>query len=162
MALPPVRIGISLSIASTQKILIAMAVICSLSVAIYAALQSSPAGSVAPAALQQPGRFDGEEADLRKQVEQANANASALASENLQLRQEIAALKAESARLEKIESEDAAAGRDPARQTLDAWMVRVNRLKQLLNQHPEEAIPEMKLLTDQDWLDVTSAANMKR
>ena len=44
-------------------------------------------------------------------------------------------------------------GRDPERESeISAWLARIARLKQLLEQHPEQRIPEMQLLTDEDWL----------
>jgi len=140
---------------STHKTLIAAGLIGSLGVMIYAARHISPAGSVAKTAQQQAAGPVDERADLKRQLQRATEQASELKSENAQLRQEIEVLKAESARLEKNNAEDAAAMRDPTRQTLEAWMDRVNRLRQLLNQEPDKAIPEMQLLTDENWLDAT-------
>jgi hypothetical protein len=38
---------------------------------------------------------------------------------------------------------------------LEAWLGRVNRLKEWLEKMPEKSIPEMRLLTTNDWLAVT-------
>lgn len=38
---------------------------------------------------------------------------------------------------------------------LDAWIGRVNSLAAYLKNHPEKRIPQMDLLSDQEWLDVT-------
>lgn len=35
---------------------------------------------------------------------------------------------------------------------ISAWLDRIARLKQLLEQHPEQRIPELQWLTDEDWL----------
>ena len=38
---------------------------------------------------------------------------------------------------------------------IDQWLGRVHRLSAYLDQHPEKRIPQMDLLTADDWLDVT-------
>ena len=35
---------------------------------------------------------------------------------------------------------------------IQTWLAHVKQLKQLFDQHPEQRIPEMRLLTDDDWL----------
>ncbi|HVS54440.1 MAG TPA: hypothetical protein VHD62_18935 [Opitutaceae bacterium] len=42
---------------------------------------------------------------------------------------------------------------DPARVTaLNSWLVRLKRLKETFDQHPDQRIPELAFLTDLDWL----------
>lgn len=40
---------------------------------------------------------------------------------------------------------------------LDTWIERVNSLAAYLKSHPEKRIPQMDLLSDQEWLDVTKS-----
>jgi len=37
-----------------------------------------------------------------------------------------------------------------------AWLAKVNKLKERLEENPDAKIPEMQFLTEQDWLDVAS------
>jgi hypothetical protein len=42
---------------------------------------------------------------------------------------------------------------DPTRATaVDSWLTRLKRLKQAFDEHPDQRIPELALLTDLDWL----------
>lgn len=41
-----------------------------------------------------------------------------------------------------------------------AWLMRIKRLKQLFEQHPDQRIPEMRLLKDDDWLRVTKGVGL--
>jgi RNA polymerase sigma factor (sigma-70 family) len=52
------------------------------------------------------------------------------------------------------------AANDPAATAAEAWMAKVNTLKQRLEVTPAAKIPEMQLLTEQDWLDATKNNNL--
>src|SRR5690606_39014754 len=43
---------------------------------------------------------------------------------------------------------------------LHAWLVREKRLRELVKEAPPHAIPELRLLTDDDWLRVARAARL--
>jgi len=40
--------------------------------------------------------------------------------------------------------------------TAKAWLAKVNKLRERLEENPDAKIPEMQFLTEQDWLDVAS------
>jgi len=70
------------------------------------------------------------------------------------------------AALQQLETEqakivNALASSDPAMESaLDAWLQNVVRLKQRLQQMPNEQIPELQFLTAKDWLDATKEAKL--
>ena len=43
-------------------------------------------------------------------------------------------------------------------ETEEMYAQRLNQLKQWLGEHPAENIPELKFLTERDWLDAIPAA----
>ena len=43
---------------------------------------------------------------------------------------------------------------------IGAWLANVRRLKKVFADHPEQRIPEMRLLTDEDWLRVTHRVSL--
>jgi len=43
---------------------------------------------------------------------------------------------------------------------IKTWLARVKRLKESFEQHPEQRIPEMRLLTDEDWLRVAKQSQL--
>lgn len=69
--------------------------------------------------------------------------------ELLQLRGEVSRLEANEAS-RKDDATDAAK---------DAWLARVNQLKEYVAQHPEGVIPEFQYLTPREWLVVTDTIN---
>lgn len=88
------------------------------------------------------------------------------------LRQELATLRQEAVSLAKlhagtirdlaalektrIEIDRLKALTDPnAEATLQTWLGRVHLLKERLEKMPEKRIPELKYLTEEDWLDIT-------
>jgi hypothetical protein len=104
-------------------------------------------------------------------ISRQNAELQAL-QDNSQ--RELRALRAErddkarqlAAALQELEAErakvtNALASSDPAMESaLDAWLQNVVRLKQRLQQMPNEQIPELQFLTAKDWLDATKEAKL--
>src|SRR5262249_20526207 len=92
--------------------------------------------------------------DLQRERDEAIGKLAARADENglvkndaselLRLRSEVTRLKNRLAELEN----------DPAETTARAWVDRVNRLKQRLEQNPQARIPELRFVTEEDWLEV--------
>jgi hypothetical protein len=51
---------------------------------------------------------------------------------------------------------------DPnAEATLQSWLSRVHLLKERLEKTPEKKIPELKFLTEEDWLDITRTIKLE-
>jgi RNA polymerase sigma factor (sigma-70 family) len=87
----------------------------------------------------------GQLAALRGDIEGFSRNNAEL----LKLRGEVARLRGQ---LSQAKSETQSE-HDPVSVQAKAWAARVNLLKQRLEQWPETAIPELKYLTEQQWLD---------
>jgi hypothetical protein len=71
----------------------------------------------------------------------------ALAKANAQSRELI--------RLQKVLNDVAPKKDAPYEDAIVAWIGKVHRLNSYLDKHPERRIPQMDLLTAEDWLDVT-------
>ena len=74
-------------------------------------------------------------------------------SELLRLRAEVTKLRNDSRELAQLKGAAFPKGNDPAESEMRSWVSRVNKLKERLGQLPDQKIPELQFLTDQDWLD---------
>src|SRR6185503_20136085 len=73
---------------------------------------------------------------------------------------ELARLRRE---LDRLKSGSAGAGTDKQSDVsgeLPLWSARIRTLKERLEQTPERKIPELKLLNELDWLEVTKQADL--
>jgi hypothetical protein len=92
-----------------------------------------------------------EDVRFTKQVAQAQANADATERDLAAVRQDLAAWRARAAQL---------AGGPESTAVLSSWFARTRQLQQLFAQNPAQRIPELKLLTDRDWLRATITADL--
>jgi len=126
----------TIAMTATQKILLAAA----LTVAVVASLYEAQVISRQNAELQA----------LRESSRRERADSA----------RELAAILQKTA-TERAKVPAALASIDPAMESeMDAWLQKVVRLKQRLEQMPEKRIPELKTLTEQDWLDATKNINL--
>ncbi|MCC6235922.1 MAG: sigma-70 family RNA polymerase sigma factor, partial [Verrucomicrobiales bacterium] len=72
----------------------------------------------------------------------------------LRLRNEVGELRAK-ARARPAPSMVASGSLDPAEAALKSWAERVKHYKALAGRMPDKAIPELKLLTEEDWIELT-------
>jgi len=86
-------------------------------------------------------------AALREDNERLNRNTAEL----LRLRGAASRLKSDSQELAKLQ---AGVASDPMESTAKMWLKRMDMLKEQLKQTPEADIPELRFLTERDWLDV--------
>jgi RNA polymerase sigma factor (sigma-70 family) len=137
-----------------QKSIITATLAIAVSTGIYEARQASLLREQAQTLQQEQTVLTGQIQQLQSERDDASNHLAHLASEN-------AALKNNSAKLSKLPREMAQGAADGAASTNDggtqssakAWLDRVARLKQRLEQTPDAKIPELKLVTEQDWLD---------
>lgn len=91
---------------------------------------------------------------LRRRAAQLGAESSALRRASETDARELAEAERQLAALPPLRS--APPGDSPERRTeIKAWLTRVRQLQRLFEAQPEQRIPEMQFLTDQDWLRVT-------
>jgi RNA polymerase sigma factor (sigma-70 family) len=71
-------------------------------------------------------------------------------SDLLRLRAEVTKLRGDSRELAQLKSTIES---DPTESVAKSWLTRVNQLKGRLQQAPGQSIPELQILSDQDWLN---------
>jgi len=113
-----------------------------------------------------------QQAPLAAQIQQmqgerddAKRKLAALQGENEQLRREtaeLAKLRGEAARLREesrelaqLKSTGSQKGNDEIDSALKSWLNRAKQLKRLPERMPDKRIPELQLLTEDDWLQIT-------
>jgi hypothetical protein len=136
-----------------QKAIIAAIITSTLGAGIYEASRASEFAGKVQALQQQQQQASDQNTQSAQALDDANRNLAVLQSENDQLRAQLTSLRAASGELEKVKANDAAASKDPTQHAMLSWMERVDRLKRHMRQLPNESIPEMQYLTDQDWLN---------
>jgi len=90
----------------------------------------------------------------QSEQDEVSRRLAALASENEQMQSapneaELVRLRGEIARLKAAEKQKS---EDPIRSAAEAWLDRVRQLKDYLEQHPDQKIPELDFLSLQGWL----------
>jgi RNA polymerase sigma factor (sigma-70 family) len=79
-------------------------------------------------------------------------------SELLRLRAEVAKLRDGARELARLKSVAASSANDPTASELNSWLSRVKKLRDRVDQMPNQRIPEFQFLTDQDWLDAVKSS----
>jgi len=74
-------------------------------------------------------------------------------SELLKLRADVAKLRRDSRELAQLKAAASAARNDPKDSESQSALDRVNKLRQRLGQMPDQRIPELQFLSEQDWLN---------
>ncbi len=82
-------------------------------------------------------------------VENAGFKANPLETEVLKLRGEIAVLRRNSSQTN-----------DPSVQTAKAWLAKKQKLQMAFADNPDQVIPEMQFLTDEEWLDLVKGLKL--
>ena len=139
-----------LSLTTVQKALVGAVVVAGAGAGVYetyraSALQQQLDAASQPPAVAVPAR-PGETSDAL----------AALRQENAALRGEIDRLQRDSRLLAQWQASEEQAAKDPSQKAMLSWLNRVDRLGQRLWQTPGAQIPELKLLSDQDWLEATA------
>jgi len=102
-------------------------------------------------------------AEARSLLESRNAELMGLRARNeelegdrlelLRLRGEVGGLRAQ-ARASRSASVESGAANDPSAEAIKSWIRRVQSYKALAEGMPERAIPELRLLTEEDWYEL--------
>ena len=144
----------TIAMTTLQKTLITAVLAATVGTSLYEARQAAQAQDQVQTLRQQQASLGEQLRQLLGEQNQATNQLAALAAENaalksgksatelLQLRGEVARLKAAAVR----------PAEDPAQSAAQALAAKVSQLKQRLEQHPEQKIPELQMLKDRDWL----------
>jgi RNA polymerase sigma factor (sigma-70 family) len=143
----------AIAMTALQKTLITAAIAATVGAGIYEAHQASTLRDQVQTLQQQQTLLTGQIQHLQRERDDASNRLSAATDEN-------AALKSDSAELSNLRNEVSqlkAGESDPVHSAAKAWADRVAQLKQRLEQTPSAKIPELKYLTDEDWLHAAKA-----
>jgi hypothetical protein len=108
-------------------------------------------------------RLGSDAANASRELEDAKSDIAALQSENSQLRHHTVVAMQDTAQPapQSTARPNTGIAMSGVGSTLAAWLDRVNSLKDRLLANPAAQIPEMSLLTDEDWLNAARQANLQ-
>jgi RNA polymerase sigma factor (sigma-70 family) len=156
-----------LAMTTLQKVIIVAALTGAAGVGLYQSRQASLAREQLQAMLQREDPLKDQLSLLTQERDEAATQLAALREENDMLRgnaAELPKLRGELARareLGQFKAASATNGTDPALdEAFKTWAVRATRLRQRLNQAPDQQIPELQFLTEQNWFDAVK--NLKQ
>ena len=96
---------------------------------------------------------------LRRRVAQLSVESSALRRECDIVARDLADAERQLAALPPPPTAGSEASPE-RRAEMSAWLARVKQLRHLFDEHPDQRIPEMQFLTDQDWLRVAKRIDL--
>jgi RNA polymerase sigma factor (sigma-70 family) len=98
---------------------------------------------------QAQGQASGKLEQAQQEIEQLRRETAELPK----LRGQLARLQHDSMELVKLKGTGNSTNSDGAEMTAASWLARADQLRQAFQRSPEKSIPEVRLLTQQDWLD---------
>ena len=150
-----------------QKTLIAATLAAALGTGVYEKRRASAMRTEVERLEQQQAPLLEQVNGLKRERDQAAARHAASQQENEQLRQtmaEVPKLRGEVARLRTTQKEAGkakAAADDPSMKQFLAYKAQAEEIARYLERMPDKQIPELKLLTDVDWLTATKEAKLE-
>jgi RNA polymerase sigma factor (sigma-70 family) len=161
-----VEAGKTLFMTTMQKTLLATALAVTVGTGVFEAQKGAPIQSRLSSFEQERAPLAAEIEQLRQQRDNAGNALNALRAitksndvqtrELARLRNELTKLRSESRELADLK---AAITNDPSVSAAKSWLDRVNKLKHGLAQSPNQQIPELQFLSDQDWLNAVRNTN---
>jgi RNA polymerase sigma factor (sigma-70 family) len=158
----------TITMTTMQKTLIAATLAAALGTGVYENRKASAMRAEVEKLEQQRAPLVEQANGLKRERDQAAARNAALQQENEQLRQtmaEVPKLRGEVARLRATQKENgqakAADLNDPSMKQFLAYKAQAEQIARYLERMPDKQIPELKLLTDVDWLTATKEAKLE-
>jgi RNA polymerase sigma factor (sigma-70 family) len=144
----------TIAMTTLQKSIVVAALATAAGTGIYAAHENSALRGQIQSLQQQQAPLTAQIQQLQKERDDATNQMAALAVDNAQLEsnsneKELLKLRGEVTRLENSQTQPED---DPTASAAKALVTKVNQLKEWLEQHPDEKIPELKCLTDREWV----------
>ena len=150
----------AIAMTTLQKTLIATTLVAAIGVGTYEARQASVLRTQVQAFQQQQAPLREQLQQLQRERDDATGKLTALQQENEQtrrslaelprLRGEVARLRSDSQALTQAKADSPNVGTESSARS---WVNRVSQLKQRLEQWPDKKIPELQLVTEEDWLN---------
>lgn len=141
----------------SQKTVIAAVLAVATGIGIYEARQASQLREANETLRQQQAALAQQIQPLRRELEALTNRLAALADEAGKGKKDNAELLKLRGQASHLRTEKQEASGSEAR----SWLDRANRLKQRLEESPNASIPELRLLKQQDWLDVVKRFDLK-
>ena len=156
-----IGVGKVLAMTTTQKVLVLAALAAMTATGVYEVRKAARLSEQLQVAQEQLAPVNAQLEHMRQEREALVSRMDTLEQENQGLRrnvQELPKLRGEVSRLTAAAREanrlsGGAGTNDSFESATRAWLTRVSQLKERLAQTPESQIPELQLLTEQDWLN---------
>jgi RNA polymerase sigma factor (sigma-70 family) len=144
----------TIAMTTIQKTVIATAFVATIGTGIFEAHQNSQLRDQIQTLQQQQTPLADQLAQLQRERDDATNQLAGLLAENAQLKSnsnenELLKLRGEVTQLQN-------AANDQTASDAKAWLDKVNKLKERLEENTNARIPEMQFLTEQDWLNAAS------
>lgn len=154
-------LGASKAIAMTtlQKVLVTTTIAIGLSLGVYKSHQASTRQAQIRALQQERATLSAQIQQLNKQSEQVRSALDTLAEQLAKAKgtpDELLRLRGEVTRLRNAANQ----ANDPFVRTALTWKQKENRLRKLFQDYPEQNIPELRLLSEQAWLNAAMNADL--
>jgi RNA polymerase sigma factor (sigma-70 family) len=146
----------AIAMTTLQKTIVTAAIVVTAGAGIYEAQQASTLRRATDSLQQQQASLTSQLQQWQRERDDASNRLALLADENAALKNDSAdtlKLRGEWSQLKTASAELATAESDPVRIAAKSWADRVAQLKQRLEQTPGAKIPELKYLTDANWLN---------
>jgi RNA polymerase sigma factor (sigma-70 family) len=150
----------TMAMTTLQKATVAVTLVLAAGAGIHQAYRASDFQGQLQAVLQQRNALNERLQHLQEERDQVITNLAAVRTEVGQFRgvpPELLRLRAEVTKLrgdaQAWAQWKAAQASDPTGTTARSWLVRVDQLRKRAETMPDKTIPELKLLTDREWLD---------
>ena len=146
----------AIAMTTLQKTLIATTLVAAIGAGTYEARQASVLRTQFQALQQQQTPLREQLQQLQRERDDAAGKLAAQQQENEQMRRnlaEIPRLRGEIARLRNDAQSKEVTPNEATESSAKSWVNRVNQLKQRLEQWPDKKIPELQLVTEEDWLN---------
>ena len=147
-------VGKAIAMTTTQKVLVTAALAAAVGTGIYEAREASVLRTQIQT-LQQQSPSSEQFSQLTQELNQSASQLAALRTENERLNSNTAELMRLRNEVTRLRTDATLTGNNPSEIAMKAWLNRVIALKQRLEQSPDQKIPELELLTEDDWLNVT-------
>ena len=148
-------VGKAIAMTTMQKSLITAALAVALGASVYETVQAITARTETQALKQQQTLLTEQLARITGERDEAYRRLAALPEDPKRLGAITAELLKLRGEVNRLRGEALSNQADPTQTKAQAWLERVNQLKQYVEQHPEAKIPELRFVTEDDWLRVT-------
>ena len=135
---------------TTQKILVTVALMVAISAAVYEWHRASEMERQLHVLREEQASSTDQVEQLKRERDEASKRLAILTDENAALKNDSAGLAAVR---DKVTQTNAAVQGDAAQSAADFWLDRVAQLKQHMEQTSNARIPELRFVTERDWLD---------